>query len=332
MADNNTTGGALKKIKVHNWDEIPSVVSLSDDGCTWVVDSLIARHTVNLISGVSGCGKSYLTLALAGAVSTGTPLAGLATMQLPVVYDDRENPRWLVRQRMREMNIEDGGDFKYIGNWLDQQPGPEPTDEELISIRNYVLITEPRPLIIFDTMMGFFDGRNENDSADVREHMNSYRRLADLGATVIVLIHASEKSGGNYRGSTDYMASVDCAYKIEKKGKGQLIEQLAITNFKTRFRTHESLLLKFDGKEFDMVGTSNKETDAKLIALLKAHPGVQQSAWDELTQALKISRKTARFWLDNRVEKGEVTLTKGPKNASLYTWSGPKSKRSLKVA
>jgi hypothetical protein len=81
-----------------------------------------------------------------------------------------------------------------------------------------------------------------------------------------------------------------------------------------------------------MAGMSNAANDAKLIALLKANPGVQQSQWEELAGELRIARKMARFWLENRVNTKDVSLTKGPKNASIYTWIGPKSNHSLKIA
>lgn len=326
--------GPSKRVKVRHWGDVPSVSAMPEQRCVWIVAQLIAQATVTLLSGISGHGKSYFALALAAAVASGKPFAGLPTVQLPVLYLDRENPAWLVQQRMREMGIEDGDNFKYLGNWLSPQPpGPAHDKNHPLSVKEFVLQSDPRPLVVFDTSTAFFDGRSEADPTEVRQFMDCYRSLADLGATVAVLIHASEKSksGNTYRGSTDFLASVDAAYKIEKRGKGQLLEQLNLACFKARYRTHEKLQFRFDGARFELDAKLNPATDTTLAKLLQENPGIGMRRSDELTKDAHIPRDYARQWLDAHIESGEIERTEtGEKNAVSLTWVGRKPRTQVR--
>jgi len=46
--------------------------------------------------------------------------------------------------------------------------------------------------------------------------MKHLRRLAEVGATILILHHRSKTEGSKYRGSTDILAAVDVAYALEE--------------------------------------------------------------------------------------------------------------------
>ena len=72
-----------------------------------------------------------------------------------------------------------------------------------------------RPLIIFDSLVGFHPG-SEQDASETRRHMQSYIALAAAGAGVLVLHHTGKaQTAKQYRGSSDIKASVDLAYILE---------------------------------------------------------------------------------------------------------------------
>ena len=59
-----------------------------------------------------------------------------------------------------------------------------------------------KPLIIFDSLIAFFGGQGENDSAEIRRYMHGFRRLAHAGCTILGLHHSGKGEGTkDYRGS-----------------------------------------------------------------------------------------------------------------------------------
>jgi hypothetical protein len=72
--------------------EVDDVESLwtFDAGIEWLIVGILARRTVNLLSGDAGIGKSTLALKLAGDVAHGWEFLGRATAQARVLYLDRE--------------------------------------------------------------------------------------------------------------------------------------------------------------------------------------------------------------------------------------------------
>jgi hypothetical protein len=293
----------------------------------WIVDRFIAKGTVTMLSGVSGSGKSYVALDVSDCIAQGEMFAGMSTIQTEVNYFDRENPLHVVQSRMRQMSIRDGERFRYWGGWL--KPQAPSADSEVVM--NYVRAADSKPVLVFDTISAFFEEGSENDAAAVRSHMNGYRNLADLGATVIVLLHASEKggNGGFYRGSTDYKASVDCAYLVKKIGKGQLLEGVELKNFKSRYLTHEKLRLQFDGSTFS--ADKLAAVADKMRSLLIANAGILKSQFETLAVKEGIDRGSVREFIDSRIQRGEIEVTKGERNAHSLLWTGemPKRRRSL---
>ena len=55
--------------------DLPSVWSLPSE-VNWLIDGFLPRGSVNLVTGASGCGKTWLAYAIAGAVASGNHFAG----------------------------------------------------------------------------------------------------------------------------------------------------------------------------------------------------------------------------------------------------------------
>src|SRR5207248_1929871 len=73
------------------------------------------------------------------------------------------------------------------GQWV--KPAPEgPTATSLIEFAS-----KSRPLIIFDSLVAFHPG-SEQDASETRKHMQSYISLAATGAAVVILHH---RQGGD---------------------------------------------------------------------------------------------------------------------------------------
>ncbi len=68
--------------------------------------------------------------------------------------------------------------------------------------------TGKSPLVIADSLVSFFEGEeDENSAVDMRALFNRCRALTKLGATVIVIHHTNRN--GEARGSSDFKPASD---------------------------------------------------------------------------------------------------------------------------
>ena len=237
----------------------------------YLVDGLFPRSSLSLLSGAAGIGKSYFTLNLGVACALGEEFLGCACEKATVLYLDRENPISLIQSRLR---ILAGGAVPNLfiwGNWLAEEP-------PIIGDARLRKLAGQRLLIIFDSFVRFHSC-DENSATEMRGVMEQLRRLANLGATVIVLHHCSKSDGNKYRGSSDILAGVDLAYSVEKVSQGLL----RLHRFKSRFSGEASMTIKADfaNGSFDVTQspqmTGQQGPIEKIAAVISQHPGSSQN-------------------------------------------------------
>ena len=161
---NESSGGAtLQSLNLPDVNDLP-------DGGDWILGGLVAAGGVTLIAGEPGAGKSLLALSLAGAVATGVPFLGRATIRRPVLYLDRENHVGLVKTRYDTLGLpsQDEGLFVW-GRWARTFP-PGPESRLLVQIAQ-----RERPLMIFDSLISFHSG-DENSASDTRRFFAPNKR------------------------------------------------------------------------------------------------------------------------------------------------------------
>ena len=187
----------------------------------------------------------------------------------------------------------------------------------------WVLGCDPKPLIVVDSLVAFHGG-DENDASETRSYLQRCRRLADMGATVLLLHHSGKgETAQDYRGSSDIKASADACFKLSNIGATNRIERLRVKPFKSRFLVDAELVLRYADGVFtrESGGGSQRATDAELLqGLLTKHPGVTGKEFERLAPERGVGRNYARAWLMNRVRDGEVRVDRGPKNAKFFTW------------
>src|SRR5205823_6133140 len=137
----------------------------------------------------------------------------------------------VVCERFERLGVQDGDDFKVWGGWVEDQP-PAPDSPLII---NWLTQTTPKPLIVIDSLVSFHPG-DENDATETRKYMHGFRRLADLGATVITLHHSGKSDAAkDYRGSSDIKASIDVGYHLTNTSGPSQLGLMRLRAFKTRF-------------------------------------------------------------------------------------------------
>jgi hypothetical protein len=280
---------------------------------SWLVEDLIPESSVTLLCGESGTGKSTLALALAGAVASGEPFLGRRTEHRPVLYVDRENPLPVVRERLDRLGINRTEHLTIWGWWVD--PTPEgPTAASILSF-----VAEYRPLIIFDSLIGFHPG-SEQDASETRKHMQAYMRLAAAGATVIVLHHTGKaETSKQYRGSSDIKASVDVAYILESLSEPDAgIRSLRMKAFKNRLTLPATLRIDYQDGRFS-VSDQRVQTNREIVErVIEQHPGESKGEIESLASAGGVTQKRARQLLGEGVRDGWLIADSGPRGKLPY--------------
>lgn len=185
----------------------------------WVVEDLIEAGVVTVLAGDAGLGKSFISMAMALAVSgDDDEFMGLKVKKHgPVIYVDEENAPTLVIQRLAALG-RDAEKHKrleylnYAGVNLYSEPGL--LLEEALDI-------EPA-LVVIDSQGSATVGSEENSNDDMtRVFRNGFRPLArETGAAVVVLHHTPKDGNGAPRGAGAIKAQADQVLSItEAKNK-----------------------------------------------------------------------------------------------------------------
>jgi hypothetical protein len=314
--------------KIRDIRDIPSVLDCAATEVSWLVGGWIAEGTVNVLTSEPGAGKTTVALAVASAIASGTNFAGMDTAKRPVLVLDRENGSGFMADVLKRMRVKDGDGLRIWGGWLQEQ-APDPASAIVLG---WALSCDPKPFIVIDSLVAFHSG-DENDSTETRAFMQQCRRLADLGATVMLLHHSGKgESSQDYRGSSDIKASVDAGFKLSNIGSTNVIERIRIKPFKSRFLVDAEIMLSYADGVFnrDGAGGSQRRTDAEiLIEILKAQPSIAVRDYETSAVARGISRSYARSFVENRVRDGSVRAETGLRTKKRYAWNSDVSEKEF---
>ena len=293
-------GPSVRSSGISSLSELPSIWQLKSK-VEWLIEDFLAIGSVTLLSSESGVGKSWVAYWLAGSVAHGRPVFGRKVRQRPVLYIDAENPSYVVSQRVREgLGFPETPELYIRGGWVDSPP-PRP---DFLLLKEFA--RERRGLIIYDPLVAFQTG-SEISANDVRQFMQGFRDLANAGATVLVLHHSGKaETAREYRGSSDYKASVDTAYTLTSiTPNRQRIDRLMLKCFKSRITPGQDFGLQFrEGFGFELCdvpeSARTRSADEVIDEILQQHPGSNQKeiikyaegtlSKNQVIQALKSDR------------------------------------------
>jgi hypothetical protein len=302
-------GAQIDDISIHKTASIPDIFSLEMPDVDYIVPDILPRGNVVLWTGNPGCGKSFFSLAMSVSIATGSEFLSRACVATRVLIIDKENPVQLQRQRLRTLAGGRIPELKIWGGWL-RDPPPMLDDVRLRTIAK-----EERPVIIFDSLVRFHDA-DENAASEMRHVMAHVRRLADLGATVILVHHKPKSDDLLYRGSSDILAAVDMAFVLEMKGPGQL----RLRCFKSRLSEDRTFTItaNFAQGKFGLTDSSfavHQQDEVEILTeIISRSPGCSTNEIERVsglrrTRVLNLLHKhTGRHW---RVQPG-------PRNAKMY--------------
>ncbi|MGC4098601.1 MAG: AAA family ATPase [Nitrospira sp.] len=208
------------------WPSSVEFVSGAQKEIEWLIDGVLPKGAVVLLSGREGSMKSFVALSMASAVATGKPWLGNLTKQGKALYLDGEMPKPVMQDRVLGF-----GAVYALGvrSWTDPAYPYDLTDGNLRRE------SQECSLIVVDALRRHMDGLKENSSDDMAKVTKALRELTRHGATVVVLHHAPKDSESqDYRGSTELGAGVDITLSLTmKETKGGAV--LTLKSRKTRY-------------------------------------------------------------------------------------------------
>ena len=199
------------------WENIPRFDPEKNDDTEWLIKFFIADKSINLIYAPAGYFKSTLMLFAAKRIASGGYFLGLKTLQRRVLYLDYENPAHVIKARSLDFQLNlPENDYLIIWDRFGPNPTPRPRDPIL---RKFVKACVTRdgigPLIIFDSWSSLMKpgegGESTGQTAPIYKRL---RKLADLGATIVVIDHP-RKDGDSIYGSVDKIAKSDTIHVLE---------------------------------------------------------------------------------------------------------------------
>lgn len=299
-------------------EDLPDLDQVSGADIEWIVEGIFAEGALHMITSEPGGGKSTFVAAAAYAISNGLPFMGRATKKRPVLILDAENPLPAIRERFNRLGIKTHRDFYVWGQWA----GDDPPEAGGAIVLEWVARCNPKPVIIVDSTIAFHPGA-ENDSNETRKYMEQYRMLTKMGVTVILLHHVGKsETSKDYRGSSDYKASIDIGCKLTNLGDGTRLGMLEFRPFKQRFSVDAVLRIQYRDGIFSVDQSEvSKNVTEQLRDLLKANPGTTKAQFEALGAERNLGRNRARDFLENGVKGGTVRVELGPNNRKLHSWA-----------
>jgi archaellum biogenesis ATPase FlaH len=310
----DSQGELAKLIEIHQngsrpvsrLERLPSVWK-AEVQMNFIIEGLLLEGALTMLSGQAGDGKSTLSLAIAGAVAQGKPFLGRVVKQRPVLYLDRENPVYVVKDRLLRLRIPEIPALKIWGMWWEDNEPPGPDDPEIVEF------ARQRPLIVIDSLIAFARC-DENSSQEMRRHMELYKRLCYLGASVLFIHHASDKAETLYRGSSDIKAVIDAALHLSRadgSGSADALGLLELEEFKTRGMIGGRVRMEFRDGGFHTLEEPRKTTLETLKELVKLYPGATKSDLVGFAKPYKIQERTVEDTLGRAVLAREIERRRG---------------------
>lgn len=193
------------------------------ESVTWLWEPYIALGKLTLIVGDPGIGKSWLTLAIATAISNGTPLRGMKPTEPRnvLIFSAEDGAADTIKPRLQAM----GADVSRI--YVVEMPV---TLDEIGLLKIEAAIIEHQPtLVIIDPLTAYLGAKVDMHRAnETREPMAKLTQLAaQHGCAIVPVAHMSKSEAAKviYRalGSIDLIAAVRSALLVARDKDNQCV-------------------------------------------------------------------------------------------------------------
>ena len=319
--------------------DMPTITGLEllerdDEPFGWLAQDLLPEAGVSMLPGDSGCGKTWLALDLALAISSGRQfLNHFETLPGRVLYVDLESGPRRMKARLAQLRRPDDVpeliEFAFFGESLGLE---KETNAEQFAA--FVEAKAPR-LLIIDPLRGAH-GADENDSTSARKVVRCLRGLAErTGYAVLVLHHerkpsanTSNRQGQGIRGSSDWKAGMDSVLSVSRKEPDVILVEHSKSrdcpeqpDFRVKLNLDETPgVITYYGD----VPTAEKRkgVEVKILDHLAASGAAWRRDLMNMTEEWKVCEKTIKRALDELVASDTIAVVIGPHRAMQYVLKG----------
>jgi len=295
----------------------------------WLVDTLIQKDGLGIISAPSASFKTWVSMDVAIAVATGTPLWGhFETQQCGVLYIDEENGQRRLKKRFEALGAPEDAPI-YLSSFLNFKAYPAIIDQAL----DFAAESDIK-FVVIDSFVRV-SGADENSSTDVANTFDYLRAFTKEGIAVLINHHNRKPQKGfsdpvlDMRGSSDIIAAVDYHLGLSRD---RLTNTLTLVQTKNRdeeeIQPFELQINSTDGVVLEYKGTAKQkgitleELRNTLYEVLES-TGTPTNKGNLVKSARVILEKaTVRSIekaLDNLVEDETFIGKPGLKNSYLYS-------------
>ena len=316
----------------------------------WLVDRVLPSEGFCFIIGPEATGKSFYTLTLANAITTGNPWLDKFKVlnKEKVLIIDKENTKRRTQSRMRGLGMSGKNifwlKFPHYFELIDTESEDGYSDIARAASRK--VKKEGIKFIVVDSFADVMVG-NENAAGDVQKFFDAMRQLFP-GTSILVLHHASKPAPGvtrtssqRARGSTNIMAQVYSAFFVEalpkskteftleqtKAGDAEKLNKFLVelevvpipqTDGKTRVK---SILYKGEVVDQEM---KNAEAIKVFEDSFMTTPSISRQDLLDIAQGEGISQRTAERAIKEMTENGSIVAGTDPNNKAkrIFTWQG----------
>jgi len=230
--------------------------NLKKDKRFLVQDFIFPKTLIMLFSPPAGF-KSILALGMAIQITAGKTFLDLKTKKFPVLLCDKENSEQDIKDRWEKIRKGHGIRKEKYPLWILQDGSLD--DKKFIEYLKQTIKEKKIKLLILDTLHRFSDYQ-ENKADDInRIYTSVFQPIKENYDCSILFLHHTTKDGG-YRGSSDFLGMVDCAYSLVRKGKSNSFELICEKNRRGEIEKRYGEI-EFTEDSIEIIHTKEEEKD-----------------------------------------------------------------------
>lgn len=285
----------------------------------WLVDGLIPRGGLTILSARPSAYKTWLMLDSAIAIASGKPLFNhFETEQTGVLVIDEESNESILQERFKNLSADENSPIYYTSRA--ERLIDEAYSREIISFCQ----SKDIGIVMFDSLVRLHH-KNENDSGEMSIVLNHFKRIADAGISCLILCH-NRKSGAGYgsigesiRGSGDLLASVDVHLALNRKGTSNAVDVIQSKNryceelqpfTVTVSKENGKTIFQYNGDVIETRDEKDNQLRDEVLACIADNPGINKSSLERALREGASGKKPSQSRIENSVrtliELGEV--------------------------
>lgn len=330
---------------------IPASEALEEDPASFLVDRLVLRNEMGLITGDGGVYKTSVAVAIGAAVAIGEPLFGRFEIEEagPVLMVSEEDGQGVLRNRVEAIARGHGWDVGAVlerfhllalkGATLDSGEWREHLAAEVERIDAVLAILDPYSRLTRAA---------ENSTDENKANIAFMSRLNREGVTTALVHHAGKKYDGRrkidrVRGASALNQAARWIHFLERSDLGVAVECLKMSRAEVpgRFVVEPTIETPpaeptvWTSATFEYVTEDQAEEDAAdqfILESLRRYPGTNSTGLKELAKGTGLSAVEVSAAIRRLEAVGKIEYEDGPRNAKEWHLTDPAEKSSARSA